>query len=96
MEVINRTLGNMFCCLAGGQPKSWDEYLAQAELAFNSMVNRSTGRTQFGIFYTKEPKLILDLVILPKTKKVANKFVKDFDQILEEVKQKLTASTLQT
>lgn len=35
------TLENMVCCMAGEQPKLWDETLAQVEFAFNSLINQS-------------------------------------------------------
>lgn len=42
-EVVNRTLGNMVRCIVGEKPKLWHLALPQAEFAFNSMINRSTG-----------------------------------------------------
>lgn len=43
----------MIHSLAGDKPKQWDQSLPQAKLAFNSMVNRSTGQAPFNIVYTK-------------------------------------------
>lgn len=65
-EVANRTLGNMLRCVSGNKPKQWDADLPQIEFAFNSMCNRSTGKTPFEVVYTKPPKHALDLVPLPK------------------------------
>lgn len=66
MEVVNRTLGNLLCCLVQDQPKSWDDVLIQAELAFNFLHNFSIGRSPFSIVYTKIPNPIVDVAVIPK------------------------------
>lgn len=70
-EVVNRTLGNMLRCISGEKPKRWDLDLAQAEFAYNSMTNRSTGKPPFEVVYTQQPKHALDLVTLPIQPKVS-------------------------
>lgn len=60
-EVVNCSLGNMLWCLVQSHPKQWDNFIAQAEFSFNSMVNRSTGKTHFSVVYTKEPNAIIDV-----------------------------------
>ncbi|XP_011015163.1 PREDICTED: uncharacterized protein LOC105118819 [Populus euphratica] len=65
-EMVNRTLGNLIRCLYGEKPKQWDLTLAQAKFAYNSMINRSSGKPPFQIVYCQPPQHALDLAPLPK------------------------------
>ena len=69
----------MIRSIAGDRPKMWDSALAQAEFAFNSMVNHSMGHSPFSIVYTKAPNSTVDLITLPKS---ANKST---EQLAEQV-----------
>lgn len=53
-------------------PKRWDAALPQVEFAYNSMMNRSIGKSPFSTVYTKSPNQCIDLinVLKPKCKKV--------------------------
>ncbi|PKU76854.1 hypothetical protein MA16_Dca001460 [Dendrobium catenatum] len=89
-EVVNRTLGNMLRCLVQDNPKKWDEVLSQAEFAYNSMPNRSSGMCPFNIVYTKSPNHIVDITVLPKChNSVATKMASDFKDMLENVRRSL-------
>ncbi|PKU60511.1 hypothetical protein MA16_Dca028643 [Dendrobium catenatum] len=89
-EVVNRTLGNMLRCLAHEHPKQWDEYIGQAEFAYNAMSNRSTGQCPFSIVYTKCPNHIVDIAVLPQCKsKVAAKTTEVYSKMLQDVREKL-------
>jgi hypothetical protein len=41
--------------------KKWDHILAQAELAFNNSVNRSSGKSPFEIVYGRQPRGVTEL-----------------------------------
>ncbi|KAI0503667.1 hypothetical protein KFK09_014602 [Dendrobium nobile] len=92
-EVINRTLGSMLRCLVRDHPKQWEEFLGQAEFAFNSMPNRSTGLCPFSIVYTKMPNHIVDVAVLPKCKSsIATQSAEQFSNVIKEVQDKLIES----
>ncbi|CAL8168112.1 unnamed protein product [Prunus armeniaca] len=94
-EVVNRTLGNLLRSLSAKKPKQWDSLLAQAEFAYNSSVNRSTGKTPFEVVYGKTPSHYLDLVPISNptvTSKKAEDFSVSIARVHEDVKKKLEES----
>ncbi|PKU80749.1 hypothetical protein MA16_Dca023446 [Dendrobium catenatum] len=83
----------MLRCVVQEHPKIWDEILGQAEFAYNSMTNRSTGRIPFSIVYTKQPNHTVDIAVLPKcSSQRATDFAEQFATMLLEVRQQLTKS----
>jgi len=94
-EVVNRTLGNLLRCIAGDKPRQWDLALAQAEFAYNNMVNRSTGKAPFEVVYGTTPRLAVDLATLPKlpgASVAAEHLAKRVKATQEEVRQHLEKS----
>jgi hypothetical protein len=94
-EVVNHTLGNLIRCLSGEKPEQWDLTLAQGEFAYNSMLNRSIGKTPFQVVYCQPPSHALDLVPLPKLPgmSIAAEHMADrVKAIQEEVRKKLEES----
>lgn len=64
--MVNRSLGNLLRSLTKPHGQSWDSVLPQAEFAYNDLVNRSTGKSPFQIFYGMNPRDVLELRELPK------------------------------
>ncbi|XP_026450591.1 uncharacterized protein LOC113350675 [Papaver somniferum] len=65
------------------------------EFAFNTSLNRLTGKTPFEIVYSKVPNHVLDLVVLPKISKAnvrADKMIDKDAKIHQEMKTKLEDS----
>ncbi|KAJ4719236.1 RNA-directed DNA polymerase [Melia azedarach] len=94
-EVVNRTLGNMLHCICGEKPKQWDAVLPQVEFAYNSMMNRSTGKTPFEVVYLQSPRHALDLVTLPAllgVSKAAENMAEKIQKIQEEVRASLESA----
>lgn len=74
-KIVNQKLGNIIQCLAGENIKQWDELLAQAKFAYNSMTNRTTARSPLSIVYTKHLNHTVNLAILTKSRsKTAEKY----------------------
>ena len=72
-EVVNRSLGNLFRCLASEHVKSWDQKLFQAEFAHNRAINRSTEFSAFTVVYSIVPRGPLDLILLPDKTRIHGK-----------------------
>jgi hypothetical protein len=70
-EVVNQSLGNLLHRITGDKPKQWDLVLAEAEFAYNNIVNRSTGKAPFEVVYGKTPRFAIDLANLPKLPKAS-------------------------
>ena len=92
-EVVNRTLGNMLRSIVGDKPKQWDLALAQAEFAFNHMINRSTGKAPFAMLYTKLPNHTSDLIHIPLVpNSAADNMANRIVDTLQQVKTNLEAA----
>ncbi|PKU67783.1 hypothetical protein MA16_Dca016952 [Dendrobium catenatum] len=83
----------MLRCLVQEQSQSWDDILPQAEFAYNSMPNRSTGKCPFSIVYTKLPNHTVDIAMLPKCKSsAAASLAEQFANTLQDVRSKIIES----
>jgi hypothetical protein len=94
-ETVNRSLGNLLRCLVTDHHSSWDLLLPQAEFAYNSSVNRSTGLSPFEIVTGTKPKVPMDLTSLSTPSRIseaAEDLSHHIQQIHEEVKRRIALS----
>lgn len=66
-------------------PKQWDQCLPQAEFAFNSMPNRSTGCSPFAAAYGQLPKQVVDINSVPSTNPVVEDIITNSKKIYDRV-----------
>ncbi|RVW36518.1 Transposon Ty3-I Gag-Pol polyprotein [Vitis vinifera] len=94
-EVVNRSLGNLLRCIVRDQLRKWDNVLPQAEFAFNSSTNRTTGYSPFEVAYGLKPKQPVDLIPLPtsvRTSQDGDAFARHIRDIHEKVREKIKIS----
>jgi hypothetical protein len=94
-EAFNWSLGNLLRCLVTDHQAAWDLLLPQAEFAYNSSVNRSTGLSPVEVVTSTRPHLPMDLSTLPLTtrhSKAAEDFAQHIQQLHAEVRSKLALS----
>nr|GEY92927.1 transposon Ty3-I Gag-Pol polyprotein [Tanacetum cinerariifolium] len=65
-EVVHQSLENLLRSLIEDNAKQWDLILPQAEFAYNTSVNRTTGKSPFKIMYGRNLITPLDLVPVPE------------------------------
>ena len=70
--MVNQSLGSLLRNIVREKPKKWDLVLLQAGFYFNSLVNRSTGKSPFQVVYGISPMGVLDLVQLTLEDKVSD------------------------
>ncbi|KAF8408850.1 hypothetical protein HHK36_004919 [Tetracentron sinense] len=73
-------------------PRQWDCIIPQAEFAYNSSKNRSSGRTPSKVVYGRNPNHILDHVSIPNISKIsmeAEEFADHDNEIHRQVQERL-------
>ena len=64
-NLVNQSFGNLLRSIVGENPKQWDLTLPQVEFAYNSPMNRYTGKYPCQVVYGRNPMCVLDLAQLP-------------------------------
>ena len=94
-ETINKSLGDILCCLVGDHAASWDQILPMVEFTYDSLVSRSTCRSPFECVTGVLPKKPIDLVPLPNTARPSvevDAFAKYICDIHDEIKRRIATS----
>ena len=81
MERFHRTLNQLLRIFLDREDPAWKKHIGMACLAYNSKVNVSTGVSPFEAWFGRRPRLPLDLIFPPPTKR--------FDSVGEQVKETL-------
>ena len=76
------------------QLRNWDDVLSQAELAFNSSINRTIGYSPFEVAYGLKPKQPVDLIKLPLClhQQEGSTFARHIQEINDKVQDKVKIS----
>lgn len=81
-EVVNRSLGNLLRALVRNNKASWNEFLPQAEFAYNCSKHSTTDVSPFEAVYGRNPNGPLDLIPLP----VTDRFSGDAKDMADHIK----------
>jgi hypothetical protein len=98
-EVVNRSLGDLLRCLVGDHITNWDQLLPIAEFAYDSSVNRTTGRSPFEIVTGLQPRKPIDLINLPpsaRSSAEAESFASHIREIHDDVGRRIALSNSNT
>ena len=92
IEVANRSLEILLCMLFGEHTGSQDLKLATAEFAYNTVVNRTTGKSSREIVYGFRPRQPIDLIPMSdhiRTSDSASSFASHVHDLHKEVMDKI-------
>ena len=96
-EVVNSSLRNLLRCLIGERLGNWDLLLPRAKFAYNSSVNKLTGRSPFEIVHGYKPRKPVDLIPLPthaRTSELAESFAQHIRDLHKEISKKISMSNM--
>ena len=82
-------------CLVGESLGNWDLLLPRAEFAYNSSVNRTTGKSPFEIVHGYKPRKPIDLIPLPthaRMSESAESYAQHIKELHKEISKKIQMS----
>jgi hypothetical protein len=94
-EVVNQSLGYLLRSLVTEHHSQWDQILAQAEFAYNDLVNRSIRKSPFQIVYGMNLMGVSKLIDLEKSEfrsVGAEDFTAEMKELHNQIKEQLKRS----
>ena len=79
-ERFNRTLHELLRTLPPEKKKHWPDHLSDVTFAYNVSPTSSTGYSPFHLFFGREPKLSVDLILSPAASKCSDVNYDEFIQ----------------
>ena len=94
---MNHSLVNLLRCLVGDHPGTWDLILPAAEFAYNSSINRTTGKSPFKVVHGFKPRTPIDLVPTPALHRVSESaeiFAKCMHELHHHISDQINSNNL--
>jgi len=88
-EVTNKIIAMYLRCLTGDRPRQWLEWLPWAEFCYNSSYQQSIKTSPFELVYGRPPPSIRSYVPGDARLPAVEKAMKDRDEFLSEVRDRL-------
>jgi len=89
-EVVNRCLETYLRCFATEQSRNWSEWLAWAELWYNTTFHVSTGTTPFEAVYGRKPPIVIRFLRGETKVEAIAEELEDRDEALKQLKYNLS------
>ena len=84
-------------CLVGEHPRTWDLITSTVEFAYNSSMNRTTGKSSFKVVHGFKPRTPIDLIPTPALHRVsesAESFATRMYELHKHISDKINSNNL--
>jgi hypothetical protein len=95
-EVVNQSLGDLLRSLFTEHHSQWDQILAQAEFAYNDLVNISIGKSPFQVVYGMNLRGVSELRDMNQSefrRSGAEDFTTEMQELHNQIKEQLKKSS---